>query len=79
MSQEPKIIYTHTDEAPALATRSCLPILEAFAAPAGVTVETRDSRGRAVPASVMLKAVDRALDGLGGYPDRDPLVLSGIF
>ena len=42
MSQEPKIIYTHTDEAPALATRSFLPILEAFAAPAGVTVETRD-------------------------------------
>jgi isocitrate dehydrogenase len=37
-----KIIYTHTDEAPALATRSLLPIIEAFAAPAGVQVETRD-------------------------------------
>ena len=42
MSHDPKIIYTHTDEAPALATRSFLPILEAFAAAAGVTVETRD-------------------------------------
>ncbi|MEO8888245.1 MAG: NADP-dependent isocitrate dehydrogenase [Jatrophihabitantaceae bacterium] len=37
-----KIIYTHTDEAPALATQSLLPILEAFAAPAGVQVELRD-------------------------------------
>jgi isocitrate dehydrogenase len=37
-----KIIYTHTDEAPALATYSFLPILEAFAAAAGVQVETRD-------------------------------------
>jgi isocitrate dehydrogenase len=37
-----KIIYTHTDEAPALATHSFLPIVEAFASAAGVTVETRD-------------------------------------
>lgn len=37
-----KIIYTHTDEAPALATYSLLPIVEAFAAAAGVTVETCD-------------------------------------
>ncbi|HEX4016087.1 MAG TPA: NADP-dependent isocitrate dehydrogenase [Frankiaceae bacterium] len=37
-----KIIYTYTDEAPALATRSLLPILDAFAAKAGVPVETRD-------------------------------------
>jgi isocitrate dehydrogenase len=37
-----KIIYTHTDEAPALATQSLLPILEAFAAVAGVEVELRD-------------------------------------
>ncbi len=37
-----KIIYTHTDEAPALATYSLLPIVEAFAAAAGVGVETRD-------------------------------------
>lgn len=37
-----KIIYTHTDEAPALATKSFLPIVKAFAASAGVEVETRD-------------------------------------
>jgi isocitrate dehydrogenase len=37
-----KIIYTHTDEAPMLATYSFLPIIEAFSAPAGVEVELRD-------------------------------------
>ena len=37
-----KIIYTITDEAPALATRSFLPIIEAFTSTAGVAVETRD-------------------------------------
>ena len=36
------IIYTHTDEAPALATRSLLPIVNAFTGAAGVKVETRD-------------------------------------
>jgi isocitrate dehydrogenase len=39
---EPTIIYTHTDEAPALATYSLLPIVRAYAATAGVNVETRD-------------------------------------
>ena len=39
---ESKIIYTHTDEAPLLATYSFLPIIEAYAAKAGVEVETRD-------------------------------------
>src|ERR671916_841499 len=37
-----KIIYTHTDEAPALATASLLPIVQAFAAAADVDVELRD-------------------------------------
>ena len=37
-----KIIYTLTDEAPRLATYSFLPIIEAYAAKAGVDVETRD-------------------------------------
>ncbi|HEY1135404.1 MAG TPA: NADP-dependent isocitrate dehydrogenase [Nocardioides sp.] len=37
-----KIIYTHTDEAPLLATYSFLPIIEAYASTAGVDVETRD-------------------------------------
>ena len=42
MSNTPKIIYTLTDEAPFLATASLLPVVEAFAATAGVAVETRD-------------------------------------
>ncbi len=37
-----KIIYTITDEAPALATRSLLPIIEAYTSAAGVSVESRD-------------------------------------
>src|SRR6476620_10478579 len=37
-----KIIYTHTDEAPALATHSLLPIVQAFTRAAGIVVETRD-------------------------------------
>ena len=37
-----KIIYTYTDEAPALATDSLLPIVQAFAAAADVEIETRD-------------------------------------
>jgi isocitrate dehydrogenase len=37
-----KIIYTYTDEAPALATHAFLPVIEAFAGAAGVGVETRD-------------------------------------
>ena len=42
MSDKAKIIYTITDEAPALATHSLLPIIEAYTAAAGVAVETRD-------------------------------------
>ncbi|WP_119343735.1 NADP-dependent isocitrate dehydrogenase [Facilibium subflavum] len=37
-----KLIYTHTDEAPMLATYSLLPIIEAFTKPAGIEVETKD-------------------------------------
>jgi isocitrate dehydrogenase len=37
-----KIIYTYTDEAPLLATYSLLPIISAYAATAGVSVDTRD-------------------------------------
>ena len=37
-----KIIYTYTDEAPYLATHSFLPIVSAYAAKAGVSIETRD-------------------------------------
>ena len=38
----PTIIYTKTDEAPALATYSFLPIIQAFAGPANIRVELRD-------------------------------------
>src|SRR5690348_3278654 len=42
MSKAPTIIYTQTDEAPALATYSLLPIVQAFTKAAGIAVETRD-------------------------------------
>mgnify|MGYP001827385305 CR=1 FL=1 len=42
MTKSPPIIYTWTDEAPALATHAFLPIIRAFAGAAGVPVETRD-------------------------------------
>ena len=42
MSEASKIIYTWTDEAPALATLSLLPIVEAFTGVAGIEVETAD-------------------------------------
>ena len=41
-SERHTIIYTHTDEAPALATRSLLPVVNAFTDVAGVQVELRD-------------------------------------
>ena len=40
--QRPTIIYTETDEAPALATYSLLPIIQAFAGASNINVETRD-------------------------------------
>ena len=42
MSDSPTIVYTWTDEAPALATLSFLPIVEAFAGAAGVSIDTAD-------------------------------------
>ncbi len=42
MSEQPTIIYTQTDEAPALATYSLLPIVQAYTKPAGIAIETRD-------------------------------------
>ncbi|MBC5993715.1 NADP-dependent isocitrate dehydrogenase [Pontibacter cellulosilyticus] len=42
MAKTSKIIYTITDEAPALATRSFLPIVQTFTKAAGIEVETRD-------------------------------------
>jgi len=42
MAQTPDIIYTKVDEAPELARASLEPIIRAFAAPAGISIETRD-------------------------------------
>src|SRR5450432_3487004 len=42
MTAQPTIIYTKTDEAPALATYSLLPIVQAFTKHAGINVESRD-------------------------------------
>src|SRR4051794_9010678 len=53
-----KVIYTYTDEAPALATHSLLPIIRAFAGPAGVEVELRD-----------ISLAARILAQLGHVPD----------
>src|ERR1700709_1083737 len=57
------IIYTHTDEAPLLATYSFLPIIEAYAAKAGVGVETRDISlaGRIIPAFADLLPEDQRI------------------
>jgi isocitrate dehydrogenase len=62
-----RIIYTHTDEAPMLATASFLPILEAFSKTAGIEVETRDISlaGRIVAAfSDLLPEDQRESDAL---------------
>jgi isocitrate dehydrogenase len=56
-----KVIYTYTDEAPALATHSFLPVIEAFAGKAGIDVETRDIS----LAGRILAAFDLAPDALG--------------
>ncbi|MEE2906700.1 MAG: NADP-dependent isocitrate dehydrogenase [Planctomycetota bacterium] len=42
MPDTPTIIYTHTDEAPALATYAFLPVIRAFCDSAGITIDTRD-------------------------------------
>ena len=55
-----KIIYTYTDEAPALATHSLLPVLQAYADKAGVDIETRDIS----LAARILAAFDLAPDAL---------------
>ncbi|NLD77950.1 MAG: NADP-dependent isocitrate dehydrogenase [Acidimicrobiales bacterium] len=63
-----KIVYTHTDEAPALATHSLLPVVEAFARQAGVPVETADISlsGRILAAfSDLLPTDQQVSDALG--------------
>ncbi|MFU8848538.1 MAG: NADP-dependent isocitrate dehydrogenase [Opitutales bacterium] len=67
MSHKEKILYTITDEAPALATHSLLPVISAYTAAAGVSVETRDiSLGGRILASFpdFLSEVQRVPDAL---------------
>jgi isocitrate dehydrogenase len=67
MSKSPTIIYTQTDEAPALATFSLLPIVQAFTKHAGIDVETRDISlaGRILATlSPLLPAEQRVADAL---------------
>jgi isocitrate dehydrogenase len=67
MSAKPTIIYTQTDEAPALATFSLLPIVQAFTKHADVNVETRDISlaGRILAAfSDLLPPAQRTADAL---------------
>ncbi|MCL2543705.1 MAG: NADP-dependent isocitrate dehydrogenase [Nocardioidaceae bacterium] len=74
------IIYTHTDEAPLLATYSFLPIIEAYAAKAGVSMETRDI---SVAARILAQfdLADDALTELGELaktPDANIVKLPNI-
>ncbi len=69
---ESAIIYTHTDEAPLLATYSFLPIIEAYAGKANVSVETRDiSLGARILASFadLLPEDQRVSDDLAELGD----------
>jgi isocitrate dehydrogenase len=54
-----RIVYTLTDEAPALATRSLLPIVEAFTAAAGIEIEPRDI---SLAARILAQFPDRLTD-----------------
>ena len=63
MSQSPTIIYTKTDEAPALATYSFLPIIKAYTNCSGISVETRD-----------ISLAGRILAGMGAYLPADQQV-----
>ncbi|MCV7199109.1 NADP-dependent isocitrate dehydrogenase [Mycobacterium angelicum] len=59
MSAEPTIIYTLTDEAPLLATYAFLPIIRAFAEPAGITIKSSDI---SLAARILAEFPDRLTD-----------------
>ena len=85
MSDKAKIIYTITDEAPALATHSLLPIIEAYTSAAGVgaqilTVAGLGARRHAVATlgAVELGRADAAGLGIAAGVDRPALIATGI-
>src|SRR2546423_4615858 len=75
-----KIIYTHTDEAPALATQSLLPIVQAFAAAADVEVELRDISlaGRILGAFGIEPDALAELGALARTPDANIIKLPNV-
>lgn len=84
---ESTIIYTHTDEAPALATASFLPIVQAFAGQAGVDIDIRDISlaGRVLAAFPQRLAPEQQvgdalaeLGGLATLPEANIIKLPNI-
>ncbi len=63
----PTIIYTRTDEAPLLATYSLLPIVQAFARPAGVAVQVRDI---SLAGRILAVFADTLPGGAARFPDH---------
>ena len=75
-----KIIYTYTDEAPALATHSLLPVLQAYAGKAGVDIETRDISlaGRILAAFGLADDALGELGALATTPEANIIKLPNI-
>ncbi len=75
-----KVIYTYTDEAPALATHSFLPVIEAFAGQAGVEVETRDISlaGRILAAFGLVPDALGELGALATTPEANIIKLPNV-
>ncbi len=75
-----KVLYTYTDEAPALATHSLLPIVQAFAGKAGVDIETRDISlaGRILAAFGLAHDALGELGELAKTPDANIIKLPNI-
>ena len=75
-----KIIYTYTDEAPALATHSLLPVIEAYAGKAGVEIETRDISlaGRVLAAFGLVPDTLAELGALATTPEANIIKLPNV-
>src|SRR5919112_4907799 len=75
-----KIIYTYTDEGPALATHSLLPVLQAYAGKAGVDIETRDISlaGRILAAFDLADDALAELGALAKTPEANIIKLPNI-